>query len=78
MDGTNLGTFATGSGPSGISFDGANIWVSNSNDNTVVKLRPSDGAILSTLPAANGPSAAAFDGARVWVTNSASHSVSRF
>jgi DNA-binding beta-propeller fold protein YncE len=37
-DGAQLGAFAVGSGPSGVAFDGANIWVVNSSKNTVSKL----------------------------------------
>jgi DNA-binding beta-propeller fold protein YncE len=37
-DGTILGTFGVGSGPRGVAFDGANIWVANHDSNTVSKL----------------------------------------
>jgi DNA-binding beta-propeller fold protein YncE len=37
-DGTVLGTFAVGSFPVGVAFDGANIWVASSGRNTVSKL----------------------------------------
>jgi len=37
-DGMRLGTFSVGSYPLGIAFDGANIWVTNTNSNTVNKL----------------------------------------
>jgi len=36
-DGFNLGTFADGSTPYGVAFDGANIWVVNFSSNTVSK-----------------------------------------
>jgi len=45
-DGTVLGTFAVGSGPDGLAFDGENIWVANVDSNTVTKLRARDGARL--------------------------------
>jgi DNA-binding beta-propeller fold protein YncE len=32
------GTFAVGTGPSGIAFDRANMWVVNQNSNNVIKL----------------------------------------
>ena len=37
-DGVHLGTFSVGNYPIGIAFDGANIWVTNTNSNTVNKL----------------------------------------
>ena len=37
-DGQTLGVFAVGSQPSGLAFDGANIWVANAGSNTVSKL----------------------------------------
>jgi DNA-binding beta-propeller fold protein YncE len=39
-DGVCVGTFtvATGTGASGVAFDGANIWVTNGTSNTVTKL----------------------------------------
>ena len=37
-DGAVLGTFAVGSGPTGVALDGANIWVANEGSNTVSKL----------------------------------------
>jgi len=43
-DGVVQGSFAVGSYPNGVAFDGANIWVSNGNNGTVTKLRASDGA----------------------------------
>jgi hypothetical protein len=37
-DGANLGTFATGTGPFGVAFDGTSIWVANIDSNTDSKL----------------------------------------
>jgi sugar lactone lactonase YvrE len=62
-------TFNVGSQPYGLAFDGANLWVANSGDNTVTKLRTSDGETLGTFPAGNSPQGIAFDGANVWVTD---------
>jgi DNA-binding beta-propeller fold protein YncE len=57
-----------GNGPLGIAFDGANMWVANRPDGTVIKLRASDGKLLGTFPAADGPYGVAFDGTYIWVT----------
>jgi hypothetical protein len=37
-DGALRGTFSVGGNPTLLAFDGANIWVSNLNSNTVSKL----------------------------------------
>jgi DNA-binding beta-propeller fold protein YncE len=37
-DGALLGTFKTGPGPQGVTFDGTHIWVMNLGSNTVSKL----------------------------------------
>ena len=67
-DGTVLGTFAVGTQPMGVAFDGANIWVTNDVSNTVTKLRASDGTVLGTFGVGNHPLGVAFDGANIWVT----------
>src|ERR1700736_1837248 len=41
--------FAAGTGPIGVAFDGANIWVADLGGNTVSKLRASDGSTLGTF-----------------------------
>jgi len=59
-------------------FDGSNIWVPNSNDNSVTVVRVRDGIVLATLTGngLNGPVQAAFDGERILVTNFGGNSVS--
>jgi hypothetical protein len=70
--------FAVFSGPIGVAFDGANIWVANALSNTVSKLRASDGTSLGTFTVGSGPSGVAFDGANIWVANFGSNTVSKF
>jgi len=66
----NLTTsFPVGTSPGAVTFDGANIWVSNQFDNTVTKLRANDGANLGTFPVGLHPLGLAFDGASIWVSN---------
>jgi DNA-binding beta-propeller fold protein YncE len=55
-----------------IAFDGANIWVTNSGDRTVSKLRTSDGKVLGTFTVGSD-----IDGANIWVANSGSNTVSK-
>ena len=42
--------FPVGDEPEGVAFDGANIWVANSDDDTVSKLRASDGVEAAGTP----------------------------
>ena len=70
-------SFAVGSGPQGVAFDGANIWVANNTSNTVTKLRASDGATLGTFAVGSQPVGVAFDGANIWVANEGSNTVTK-
>ena len=68
-DGLILGTFKVGGIPSGVAFDGANVWVASGGRDML----PSCG--LRTAPTwersmwAPRPTGVAFDGANIWVTN---------
>ena len=69
-------TFAVGSGPEALAFDGANIWVANLGSNTVSVLRASDGFHVMTPTVGPSPVGLAFDGANMWVANYGSSTVS--
>jgi len=69
--------FTVGSNPYGIAFDGANIWVTNCNSNTLTELRASDGTNLGTFTVGDVPFGIAFDGANIWVTNNGSNTVTK-
>src|SRR5215472_10264045 len=60
---------AFGRNPVGVTFDGVNIWVANTNDGSVTKLRATDGAVLGTFvldsPGSGGPAGIAFDGTNI-------------
>ena len=74
----NLTTrIAVGNTPVGVALDGANIWVVNSADKTVDKLRASDGALLGTFTVGGNPLGVAFDGANIWVANHGSANVTK-
>jgi len=62
-------TYSVGTGPLGVAFDGSNIWVANSGDNSVTKLLASTGAVVGTFSVGSNPANAAFDGTTIWVTN---------
>src|SRR5271165_1916283 len=70
-------TFSVGSGPQGVAFDGANIWVANSGSDNVTKLRAADGANLGTFSVGIRPQGVAFDGANIWVANNGSADVTK-
>ena len=60
--------------PTGILYDGSNMWVTDSDANTLLKL-DSGGNILQTVTVGNGPVYPAFDGANIWVPNNDGPSV---
>lgn len=62
-------TFAVGSQPTGIVFDGLHIWVANDSSGTVTKLQANDGTVLGTFSAGTYPHGLAFDGVNIWVPN---------
>jgi YVTN family beta-propeller protein len=70
-------TFPAGFNPVGVAFDGANIWATNPNSNTVTKLRASDGANLGTFAAGSGPYLPAFDGSNIWLPDMNGNTVTK-
>jgi DNA-binding beta-propeller fold protein YncE len=73
-----LGTYVVGSGPNGLAFDGTNMWVVNTGDNSITKLSPA-GATLGTFAAGQAPHGGiAYDGTSMWFTDGIpSNSVTR-
>jgi DNA-binding beta-propeller fold protein YncE len=70
-------TFAVGSSPIGVAFDGAHMWVGNNGSSDVSELNL-DGTPVPGSPFAAGtnPVSIAFDGAHMWVANFGSNNVS--
>jgi sugar lactone lactonase YvrE len=64
-DGKPAGTFKVGLSPLYMAFDGVDIWVGNSGDDTVTKLRATDGKNRGTFKAV-GVNGIAFDGVNIW------------
>src|SRR5450432_4041094 len=61
-------SFRAGKGPTYLTFDGDNIWVTNTNGASITKLRASDGALLGIFPFAHdNPEGIAWDGANIWI-----------
>jgi hypothetical protein len=55
-------SFSAGETPEQVAFDGANIWVTDSDGNTVTKILASTGAIVGTYAVGKFPQGVAFDG----------------
>ena len=70
-------TFGVGSGPQGVAFDGADIWVANFSSSNLTKLRASDGKLLGTVHVGSNPFSAAFDGANIWVAKNSGKNVTK-
>src|SRR5258708_33042990 len=70
-------SFPVGTEPTGVAFDGGNIWVVNDSNSTVSKLRASDGTTLGTFAVGFFPLGVAFDGANIWVTDPANNNLSK-
>jgi DNA-binding beta-propeller fold protein YncE len=65
----NVTNVTTGfSQPFGAIYDGTNIWVTDTGDNTLKKL-DSGGNILMSIPVGTSPELPAFDGTNIWVPN---------
>jgi DNA-binding beta-propeller fold protein YncE len=62
--------------PNGILFDGTNVWVTDSGDNTLKKIRSPNGDVLQSVPVGLNPQFPAFDGSNIWVPNADDKSVS--
>jgi hypothetical protein len=58
-----------GTAPSGVAFDGANIWVTDPSGDEVIQLRARDGKVLRTVFVPDDPDGVAFDGANIWATS---------
>jgi hypothetical protein len=77
-DGHVVQTVTVGYAPHAMTFDGTNLWVPNTGDNTISIVRVDTGTVIATL-SGNGlstPVWTAFDGERVLVANATVPSVS--
>jgi hypothetical protein len=75
--GNQSATFAAGTHPYGVAFDGASMWVANNGTNNVMKLRASDGELVGTFPVGLNPEGVAFDGANIWVGNQGANTLTK-
>lgn len=72
------GSLAPNAGPHDVIGVGKEIWVANSNLNTVQCLDRFTRAVIRTIPVGADPAGLCFDGSSVWVTNALGNSVMRF
>jgi outer membrane lipoprotein-sorting protein len=75
-DATLAGDVTVGDAPSGIAFDGQNLWVIQTGSRTLTKLRPSDATVLATFDLGAGATegnSITFDGLNLWVSTQDSH-----
>ena len=70
-------TFAVGTTPYAIAFDGTNMWVPAYGSNNVTKLLASTGAVVGTYSVGNGPDGVFFDGTNIWVANTTDNTVTK-
>jgi len=71
-------TIGVGNAPSGVAFDGTNIWVTNFNSDNVTRINAATGTAVGTpIAVGDGPYGVAFDGTNIWVTNYNSNNVTR-
>ena len=71
-------SFPVGSGPTYLTFDGANVWVTNFLPPfSVTKLRASDGERLGDFSVGANPTYLTFDGENIWVSNNNDSSITK-
>lgn len=63
------------SGPTGLVYDGTNMWVTDGGDQMLKKL-DANGNVVMSVSVGNAPAHPAFDGTNIWVPNGNSASVS--
>jgi hypothetical protein len=66
-----LNTYPTNATPQGVAFDGNNVWVSETGNNTVSMFAIDDSGYTGNSASFSGPAGLAFDGASMWVTGGA-------
>jgi hypothetical protein len=73
---TSVNTVSTGfNSPAGMLYDGSNIWVTDINASSLLKLN-ANGSIAQTINVGTAPEFPVFDGTNIWVPNHNSDSVS--
>lgn len=76
-DNTVLGVYPTGVSPQHAVYDGQDIWVTNSIENSVTRLHAVDGSLVGTYPVGAGPTRICYDGNFMWVANHVENSLSK-
>jgi YVTN family beta-propeller protein len=68
-DGAMHDAIPVGQAPEAITYGAGSIWVTNSGDNTVMRINPKTHEVIQTIPVGSNPVGIAVAGTRVWVTN---------
>lgn len=63
--------------PSDIFYDGLYLWVTDSNQNKILKISPDDGTIYGTYDTDDGPIDIGFDGTNIWVVNTRANTIQK-
>jgi hypothetical protein len=62
--------------PTGIVFDGANLWVTDPGDNMLKELDPlGNGTVVQSIAVGAGPELPVFDGSNIWVPSGTANSI---
>lgn len=69
-------TVTVGTNPSGLAFDGGQLWVTNLGSGTVSEIDVATDSVVNTITVGMSPGGAAFDGSHIWVSNYGSNNVS--
>lgn len=75
LDNGSVQTFAQGGALRGIIHDGANIWVTDVDSNTLLMLNTTGNLVLQTISIGGAPGFPTFDGTNIWVPNYSGNSV---
>lgn len=70
-------TITVGNIPTGMAYDGSNVWVANYNDGTISRIDPATNTVTATVTVGSTPYAVTFDGSSLWVTNQGGGTVTK-
>jgi YVTN family beta-propeller protein len=68
-DGAMHDAIPVGANPVGLAYGAGSVWVTNSGDNTVMRINPKTHEVIQTFHVGADPVAIAVDGQRAWVAN---------
>ena len=72
-----VATVPVDANPFALAWDGAHVWVANSDSGSLSKIDPATNAVITTMVVGGSPYGLAFDGTNLWVTNATSQNVKK-